>query len=128
MQRLSAGEGKPWDASGIRQSLGSRDIIRTVSSFNPTARNLVLNSPLGTEASAMHTTSVPMSLRSLASDVHFEVDQFATGQSNDHLTLVDGTFDNLFFGGCSPFIDSFVGTDVSDAFQIDLYQRVFSQL
>jgi len=53
----SAGDGKLWEANGARQSFGSSDMIRTVSSLRPTARKRTCNSPAGTDARAMHTTS-----------------------------------------------------------------------
>ena len=48
-------------------TLGSKDIIRTVSSAKPTAKNLDLNSPSGTDAKAIHTTSASISFRSVYS-------------------------------------------------------------
>ena len=48
-------------------TLGSREMILTVSSARPTARKRLLCSPAGTRPSAMHTTSDDISLRSVYS-------------------------------------------------------------
>ena len=50
-----------------KHAFGSNDMILTVSSAKPTAKNLDRSSPRGTDASAMHTTSDNISLRSVYS-------------------------------------------------------------
>ena len=60
--------------------------------------------------------------------VHFEVDELATRQRDHHLTLVDGTLDDLLLGRRAPLVDALVGADVADALRVDLDEGVLAEL
>ena len=52
--------------------------------------------------------------------VHLKVDEFAPGQGDHHLALVDGAADDHLVSGRLPFVDALVGADVTDAVRVHL--------
>lgn len=61
---------------------------------------------------------IPDGLRSYR--VHLEVDQLASGQSDDHLPLVDGAAHDGLLAGRLPLVHTLVGPDVADAVWVNL--------
>lgn len=59
--------------------------------------------------------------------IHFKVDQFTTGERNDHLTLIDSAFGNRFLARSLPFIHTLIGTYMTNAIWIDLNQSIIAQ-
>ena len=55
--------------------------------------------------------------------VHFEVDNLSTTEGYDHLPLVQGAACNGLLAWSSPFIHTFVCTDVADAVRVHLRQH-----
>jgi hypothetical protein len=56
--------------------------------------------------------------------VHLKVDQFPTGQCNDHLSLVDGTLGDVLFAWRSPLVHTLVGPNVTNTFWVDLKDEI----
>lgn len=52
--------------------------------------------------------------------IHLEIDEFATGQGDDHLALVDGALDDALAPGTLPLVHTLVRPDVSNAVGVDL--------
>ena len=52
--------------------------------------------------------------------IHLKVDKFPTGESNNHLPLVNSTLDNILLTRCLPLIYSFVSSDVTNPIWINL--------
>lgn len=52
--------------------------------------------------------------------VHFEINEFTTGEGDDDLPLVYGTLDDRFFTRCFPLIHTFVSSDMTNAIGIYL--------
>ena len=59
--------------------------------------------------------------------VHFEVHQFPTSQWNDDLALIDSASWYGSFTRRLPFVDTTVGSNVSNTFRINLKQRIITQ-
>lgn len=63
----------------------------------------------------------PYNVKNNTYGIHFKINEFATRQCNNYLSLIYGAFCDRFFSWCFPFIDTFVGSDMPYSIGINLH-------
>lgn len=56
--------------------------------------------------------------------VQFKVDEFSSRQSNDNLALIDCALDNCLLARRLPFVDTLIGTNVTNAIWVYLTKTI----